>query len=484
MDVVRRTSLRRRLYASFLIVFVYVLLVISASVTFNYSLRNRFSTMMDQNELFAELLFVQSEVQSGFSEALRGESETVLHRFRTAQDKMTTLLSQVAESDMLSRAGKTHFRIVRNMYDYQAVSSARLVERLRLTPNDYIEISFLARLYGQMNEQAQELAVVEYRANSQRFALEYHRTQRIENIALVILGIFVLVFGGLAIRSINQLIHSTHALIAASSEFTDGSLQEQLETTGFVELDAIGGAFQTMQSEIRRSMDELKEKSKLEIELQREHLENERKDRLLKQAQLDFLRSQINPHFLFNTLNIIGKATVLEDAEKSLELIEAISLILRYTLEHNESLVPLNDELEIVRAYLFIQRARFTSRLTYEVRIDDQVDVDAVRVPSVILQPLVENAIKYGLEQHGQVLTITVEVSSAEDGVRLTVRDDGPGPESNLNALVPSMGIGLQNLRQRLELRFGRTDLITYGSASKGGVEVQIVIPQGTGERA
>jgi CHASE3 domain sensor protein len=209
MRVTRRTSLRQRLYASFLVVFVYVLLLISASIAINYSMWHRFTSMMERNELFANLLSTQSEVSAGFNEALRGESEMVLQRFRVAQESMAILLGQIASSALLSRAGRTHFRIVQNMHDYQAASTARLVERTRFTPDDYIEISFLSRLFGQMNEQAQELAVVEYRANSQRFAVEYRRIQHHENIALVILGFFVLVFGGLAIRSINQLIHST-----------------------------------------------------------------------------------------------------------------------------------------------------------------------------------------------------------------------------------------------------------------------------------
>lgn len=471
-------SLRRRLYTSFVLLLVYVLVVLFASVLINYSLRTRFQSLLERNDVFASLLATQTEIQNSFQERLRSEDATARQRFEGLHARMNALLERGSDGMALTRTGQIHLRVIRNMYDYYVASSSELADEQRLTPQDYAEISFLTVLLRHMSREAQELAVVEYRSNMEQFSADFRTAGQQENVALVVLGVFVLVFGGLAIRSINHVLTSTHALIDASASFNEGVLSEQdFPRTGYVELDAIGSAFNSMKDDIRRYIEELREKSALEVAYQKEHLENEQKDRLLKQAQLDFLRSQINPHFLFNTLNIIGKSTVLEDSERSLELIEAISLILRYTLEHDESLVSLTEELEIVQAYLFIQQARFSSRLTYS--IDATEDTDAIRVPSVILQPLVENSIKHGLERTNETLHIDVEVRESEDAVRMTVRDNGPGTHDSSRAPLPGMGIGLHNLQRRLELRYGANDLISRQSSPVAGTEVRMILPKG-----
>lgn len=472
-----RTSLRRRLYTSFVFLLTYALLVVIASVAINYSMRGRFRSLMDRNEVFASLLAQQTELQNSFQEGLRSEEPAAQARLAEMNGKMDGYIERASSGVALTREGRTHLRVMRNMYGYYVQNSTELLERESLTPADYAEISFLTLLLRQMSQEAQELAVVEYRSNMETFAADFRRVERQESIALAALGVFVLVFGGLAIRSINHVLASAHKLIEATASFKDGSiLQEDFPTTGYVELDAIGSAFNSMKDDIHRYIEELHEKSKLEVAYQKEHLENEQKDRLLKQAQLDFLRSQINPHFLFNTLNIIGKSTVLEDSERSLELIEAISLILRYTLEHDESLVSLSEELEIVQAYLFIQQARFSSRLTYDINVSE--DTAAIRVPSVILQPLVENSIKHGLERTRETVHIDVEVRQSENAVVMSVRDNGPGHVDSTHAPLPGMGIGMSNLERRLELRYGRGDLISRKTVPGKGTVVRVVLPR------
>lgn len=472
-------SLRKRLYGSFVLLIAYVMLVVVGSIFLNYTLRIRFGRMLDRNQEYAEMLRLQGELSVSFREALRISEPTEVPRYFAVDEQMVRFLEQGTDFQPSTQEGRTLLRMIRNMTEYQSQNASRLLAQPALAPQDYGEISFLSLLYRQMNQTTQELAAIEYRANMERFAEAFRRSERQESIALIVLGLLVVVFGGIAIRSINHVLKSTESLILSTASFDNGTIErDEYTATGYAELDALGTAFARMKREIHHYIEELQEKSQLEVRLQKEHLENEQKDRLLKQAQLDFLRSQINPHFLFNTLNIIGKSAVLQNAEKSLELIEAISLIMRYTLEHSDALVPLREELEIIHAYLFIQQARFSSRLSY--RIDSPVNVDSVHVPPVILQPLVENAIKYGLELQGSELFVEVILREIGSDVIITVRDNGPGVGRGGDAPLPGMGIGLNNLRRRLQLRFGRDDLITYGpreDVSESGTDVRILLP-------
>ncbi len=471
----RRISLRKRFYTTFGLLFLYVLVVVVASILMNYSIQNRFRLMINRNAVFADLLNAQINIQSSFQEALRTSDQSARHKWFDSNHAIDTTIQKIQAQYDLTRKGHTHLRIIKNMHRYQMRSTAQLLAQSELNPSDYEEISFLTLLYRNMNKEAQGLAVVEYRSNMEGFADYFQTFKRQESIAFILLGLLVLVFGTFVIRSINHVLDNTSALISAAKSFNQGTItEEDFPHSGYLELDEISSSFNVMKHEIHHFIDELKEKSKIEVELHKEQMENEQKDHLLKQAQLDFLRSQINPHFLFNTLNIIGKSTVLQNTERSLELIEAISRIMRYTLEHTASLVTLGEELEIIRAYLFIQQARFSSRLYYELKVHP--NVESIKIPPVILQPLVENSIKYGLERSNTKLHIVVSADKTDTSIVLTVKDNGSNLNNTVSAPVPGMGIGLHNLKRRLELRYGRNDLI-YRTHKKNGTEVTITIP-------
>lgn len=472
----RTTSLRKSLYTSFVLLFLYVLMVIIASILINLSIQKRFVAMAERNDRFASLLTTQTQLQESFQEALRATDSADRDRWFTINRRMEELLQEISEKGGLTRPGNIHLRVIGNMYRYQLYSGGHMVFTESLSPTDYQEISFLSQLLGHMNQETQQLAITEYRATMDGFSEYFDRFKRQESIAMIALALFVLVFGFLAIRSINRVLASANGLIQATTTFDNGTIDEEdFPPTGIRELDSIASSFNSMKHEIHRYIDELKEKSELEMELQKEHLQNEQMDRRLKQAQLDFLRSQINPHFLFNTLNIIGKSSVLQDTTKSLELIEAISLIMRYTLEHSEDLVTLDEELEIIRAYLFIQQARFTSRLEYKIRVDP--DAGEVHIPPVILQPLIENSIKYGLENNSQALKIEVSAHGTPTGIDITVLDNGHTGDDAGRAPLPGMGIGLHNLKRRLALRYGRDDLIDMSYRKESGMKVTIHLP-------
>lgn len=193
----------------------------------------------------------------------------------------------------------------------------------------------------------------------------------------------------------------------------------------------------------------------------------------LVEAQLQALQRQLHPHFLFNTLHAIS-TLVHRDPDKADEMIERLSDLLRVTLDRvGVQVVPLQQELEYLRAYLAIEQVHLGDRLSVDYRIDPAA-LDA-QVPSLILQPLAENAVRHGLEPRPGQGVLTIEASVEGDRLRLEVRDDGCGlPRSVWDA---SRGVGLSNTRARLHRLFGDEASLEIVPAEAGGVRVQVLLP-------
>jgi two-component system LytT family sensor kinase len=203
-----------------------------------------------------------------------------------------------------------------------------------------------------------------------------------------------------------------------------------------------------------------------------------RAEALAQRAQLDALRYQLHPHFLFNTLNIISSLVAEGDSAAASRMISRLSDFLRHTLATPPSdEVSLTEEVEFVRRYLEIEQARFEERLA--VHIDVSADAWTARVPYLILQPLVENAVRHGIATREEGGALTVEARRVGAGLQLEVTNDGPGWEPGGNG----ERIGLTNTRERLARLYGAASSVTVSSAA-GGTRVAIRIPFRNGEDA
>jgi len=192
----------------------------------------------------------------------------------------------------------------------------------------------------------------------------------------------------------------------------------------------------------------------------------------LAEARLSALRSQIDPHFLFNTLNAVS-ALVERDPRGVRRMIARLSELLRHSLEGaGEPVVTLRQELAFADRYLEIMRIRFQGSLEVEQRVDDEV-CDAL-VPNLVLQPLVENAVKHGLGRLRGIGKIEIEARREEGRVVLRVRDNGPGMDG---AAPAREGVGLRNTRERLAQLYGADAALTLRTPDGGGFEAEVRLP-------
>ena len=193
-------------------------------------------------------------------------------------------------------------------------------------------------------------------------------------------------------------------------------------------------------------------------------------------AQLAMLRYQLNPHFLFNTLNSISTLVLLKQTDRANAMLSRLSSFLRYTLVNEPTgQVTVAQEVETLKLYLEIEKMRFEERLRPHFSIDRQV-VGAL-MPSLLLQPLVENAIKYAVTPQEEGADISIEAKLNVDRVAITVSDTGPGAEDHWVRAQESTGVGLANIRDRLAQAYGDNHRFETHSDIRGGFRVVIEIP-------
>lgn len=195
-------------------------------------------------------------------------------------------------------------------------------------------------------------------------------------------------------------------------------------------------------------------------------------------AELRSLRYQVNPHFLFNTLNSLSALVMTGRQDDAEEMIQTLSTFYRRTLSGDTNLdITLAEEVELQRLYFAIEAVRFPQRLKTQIDVDD--GVRNALVPGMILQPLVENSVKYAVAATQRPVTITIRARSEGGRLVIVVQDDGPGSDIGLEigGKVDGFGIGLTNVRDRLRARYGPPATIEYGKRDSGGFETTLHLP-------
>jgi len=206
-----------------------------------------------------------------------------------------------------------------------------------------------------------------------------------------------------------------------------------------------------------------------------------RSEALAHEAQLLMLRYQLNPHFLFNTLNAISTLVLSNATNQANEMVTKLSKFLRYSLDHSPlDRVSLAHELETSGLYLDIERVRFAERLKLEFDIEDATE--KALVPTMLLQPIIENSIKHGISKSEAGGTIVIRSRKKGRLLTLEVADDGPGlvEEDTDEKLSLSKGVGISNIRNRLQEIYGPDHELMFSNAEPSGLSVTVVIPYDT----
>ena len=211
-------------------------------------------------------------------------------------------------------------------------------------------------------------------------------------------------------------------------------------------------------------------------------------EKQLDAMNLELLKNQINPHFLFNTLNVIGGMANLEGAATTEQMIAALSSLFRYNLKHQEKEVLLSQELKVAADYMYLQKMRFGDRVTYSV--DCKVSADDVMVPTFTLQPIIENCIIHGITPKLEGGSVSVEVDKKDDKLLIAIIDTGVGiDEETLKEIRESLGgknsntvgIGMGNIYRRIKAMYSDADMQIDSYEGKG-TTITIILPYRAGD--
>lgn len=307
----------------------------------------------------------------------------------------------------------------------------------------------------------------------------------------ILLSALIMVICFLSIlKFVDQTVEplETFTKSVGSAAIEEGEL-ELLATaeTGLVEVNQLQVACNRFMKRINRQFRQVKKTMALERQLLEEEAKGLRVQNMLKISELKVLQSQINPHFLFNTLNMIASNAYLEGADQTVEMIGLLGSYLRYNLDNANKTVSIQDEIENVRDYLEIQKKRLGDRLDYAIQMDAQCA--CAQLPCLILQPLVENSISHGLQDRLTGGCIWVSALSSGDRVQISVRDNGAGiPAEELTRLNQLQTesvwkneernrIGVRNVIARLQLLFDGDVRVRVTSVPNEKTEFLLDVP-------
>ncbi len=305
----------------------------------------------------------------------------------------------------------------------------------------------------------------------------------VSSLVMVAVGVINVMILFVLIRTITEPLRM---LAGSANEVAQGNFDVRLpKTTSRDEVGVVTEAFDKMVRSIREYIVQTRESMEKEQKMMERELLMETH---LKDAQLRYLQAQINPHFLFNSLNAGAQLAMMEDAEKTSIFIEKMADFFRYNVRKSEESATLAEEIETVDNYVYILNVRFSGDIHYEK--DVPPGVEDVRLPSLILQPIVENAVNHGIREVDWEGHIRLSVERGEDCLTVRICDNGQGmtPEQIRDVLErrskageapgDSTGIGLDNVINRLELFFGRSGLLQIYSDGPGkGTEVRMCLP-------
>lgn len=290
----------------------------------------------------------------------------------------------------------------------------------------------------------------------------------------------------LVIMVIRNITKPLKSLSTVANQVAGGNLEVTLlEVDSQDEVGVVSKAFNHMIVSIRTYIEQLKDSMENERVLKENELKMENH---LKDAQLKYLQAQINPHFLFNTLNAGAQLAMMEGADRTYEYVQNMADFFRYNIKKDHDSVPLREELELVDNYVYILNVRFSGEIHYEKDID--ASLENLVVPSMILQPIVENSVNYGIRGISWEGRIWLSVYREGEYAYISIRDNGIGvdrekiekimqanlKESDISS--GSNGIGLYNVISRLKLFYDRDDVFEISSQGKNqGTQVLIRIP-------
>lgn len=445
-----------------------------------------YATNVSLNELTDCLEKTQEEVVEYLNTKSSDSLENYYRYVQQYRDMLTQLNGSIVDNEM-----KMLEKNIRSMSESYLERTDETIQAKRGRNTERYKAAYEESFtdYQYIRTAIDRLNNLQFQNNSDNYQIMMSALRYMEIISsgvVVIVAVINMLVLVLLIRTITEPLR---LLARSANEVATGNFEITLEETGsHDEVGVVTHAFIKMVHSLREYIVRTKESMEKEQKMKERELLMETH---LKDAQLKYLQAQINPHFLFNSLNAGAQLAMMEDAEKTSIFIEKMADFFRYNVRKTEEASTLGEEIEAVDNYVYILNVRFAGDIHFEKEIAP--GFEEVRLPSMILQPIVENAVNHGIRNVEWEGRIWLKVScETEDGHRLviSVSDNGQGmTQERIREVLErrvrekdqagdSNGIGMDNVIHRLELFFGKKDLLQiYSEGPDLGTEIRIEIP-------
>ncbi len=475
-------AIRYKLLAAFFSVIIFVSAFNLYLNDVNYRMLDQFSETMTDYYQINELMELVVSNQENMDAYMRTADQDILMEYNRTDRLMSSKISQLfirldsQEAYFALKSIRNSVETYREMWD-QAI-------RLKQSgvSNYYESYYHGVDIYRFTQGYVQELLYIRlgegdalYNDLSQEAAL----MRRIST--FLILGVFLLAMFFAAFFAL-RLVRPIKRLADASIEMAEGNLDVAVVTIeSNDEVGVLAESFNAMSASIKDYVEDLKQKVVIEKKLHEEEIAIIKMEHLLQSAEFQALQSQVNPHFLFNTLNTISRTAMFEKADDTVKLIQALSKLLRYRIRSSEDMVTLDEELSLIHEYVFLQKMRFKERLEYDIK--GQTLSSQLRIPVFTLQPIVENAIIHGIEPKIEGGRLRIKVRVTDKKTTISVIDTGVGIDRNKlshiideSRLKKAQRIGVANVYNRFKLHYGGRGHFKMYSREGVGTIVRLVI--------
>ncbi len=487
MNRLKSLPLQAKISGIYIISSIMVLIV---SILLIYGM-NAMSVEMDMayqdNRRLNELSESLNTVQNSMTEYLSYKTSDALENYYISDQAFNEQIEELS-SDISDDKYASMERSIKNMsLDYlDKVSMTIEAKRGRNVEKYRTNYEAATKLYNYIGTYIVSLNEEQFASNSVKYSEILNSFKRFEIIGVLVITIVIVSNIIMIISIAGALIKPLRDLSVSAEEIADGNFDiDPPESKSTDEIGVLTKAFNKMVISIREYINRLKESMEKERSMQEKELMMETH---LKDAQLKYLQAQINPHFLFNTLNAGAQLAMMEGADRTYEYVQTVADFFRYNVKKQNNEVTVREEIELIDNYIEILNVRFSGDIHYSKQIDERLLNTSM--PSMILQPIVENSVNHGIREMGDKGQINLKVYREDDLVKISIKDNGKGmTEDDIDRVLngtwkyeeqksDSNGIGMDNVIARLKLHAGNDKVISIFSEGLGkGTEVVLSLP-------
>lgn len=345
----------------------------------------------------------------------------------------------------------------------------------------------LNKLYNHISAEIDRVSLHGFRVQLEQYRSFLGLFRRIQYQNLLLILVATAFAYALLIQMVNRITTPMLRLSRMAGQLSRGNFDvADLHIASINEVNQVSAAFNQMKNSIHHYISELTNQKEMEQQIMKERLRNLKMEQLLKRMELYTMQAQMNPHFLFNTLNTGVQLAIVEEADRTADFMEHLAALFRHNIREKKFFVPLRHEIEGLTSYYAILKIRFPKSLRLVLDIDESL-LDAYVCPAMILQPLVENSVIHAFGDSGKVGTVTVSVHLDDPVLVISVSDDGVGMPPKLveELLSPhshdhqsgAKVMGLENVIQRCRFFYpNQQDVVAIAAAPGDGTEIVIRI--------